>query len=392
MASELEAIIKIRKALEKKFADTTELFPDFTRKTNIEFIPTRSAILNTVTGLGGIPKGRITEIFGPESSGKTTIAAELVAEMQRRDPKSIALYVDYEHAFDPSYAHALGVDLNIDRFLFAQPENFEQGDVIIDEFISNNVPDIVVIDSAAAMTPRDQMEGKADDKTRIGLQSQLMSNMLGRITKKLKRGKKPALVIINQIRTKINIKDPRQTGADSAGGHALRFYASIRIKLENMGGEGDENRNTGPGQGTDQIYTRTKVRVTAVKNKLAPPFMRGQVVIDFGTGINNIISIGELAEANLGIMSGAGFFKYKGDHASTSFNLRGREAFHAELEKNDRLCKELEGKVLAKMQEQSTKGLGLRKITLPEIDESSLVLTTDESPVSSLEGLPTEDI
>lgn len=393
MASDLAAIVKIRKALEKKFSDTTELFPDFTTRPNIAVIPTRSAILNTVTGLGGIPRGRVTEIFGAESSGKTTIATELVAELQRRDPNGMAMYVDYEHAFDHSYAHALGVDLNLDRFIFVQPDNFEQGDLIIDEFITNNIPDIIIIDSAAAMTPKDEMEGKADEKTRIGLQSQLMSKMLGRITKKLSRGRKPALVILNQVRTKINIKDPRQTGPDSAGGHALRFYASIRIKLENIGGEGDENRNSS-GQGTDQIYTRSKVRITCIKNKLAPPFMRGQVVIDYGTGINNVISIGELAESKLGIMSGSGFYKYSGDTPGTSLNLRGRDLFHQELMKNSALCRELEGKVLAKIQEQMTKGLGLRKITLPEVDESSLVLLTDKDPVvtTSEGGLAVEDV
>lgn len=368
MASSIDLINRVRNSLEKKYKDSTELFPDFTSIKQIEVIPSPSAIINAITGIGGLPRGRVTEIYGPFSSGKTTIATEICAEAQRSDPNAVALYVDFEHAFDASYAHKLGVNLNPDRFVFAQPEYFEQGAQIIDNFVEENLVDIVVIDSAAAMTPKSEIEGEfdSDGGTQKGAQAALMSRFLTVLTKKIGRGRKPALVLINQTRAVINIGGRPQKNApkeQSAAGNAIKFYTSLRLELEIVGSEGDENRGT---KGTDQVYTQNRVRVTAVKNKLAPPFVRGILTIEYGKGINNIASIAELAEAKLGIMSGAGFFKYEGDSPKTSFSCRGRDAFIGILEGNPDTRKEIERKVLDAIKADHAKSLGIGQIKTSE--------------------------
>lgn len=364
MASPADLIQKVRQTLEKKYKDSSELFPDFSSVKQIDVIPSPSAIINAVTGIGGMPRGRVTEIYGPFSSGKTTIAAEICAEAQRNDPKAVALYVDYEHAFDARYAKALGVDLSSERFIFTQPEYFEQGAQIVDAFVEEGLVDIIVLDSAAAMTPRSELEGEFDKEggSQKGVQAALMAQFLAVITKKLNRGRKPALVIINQTRAVINIGGRPQKNApreQSAGGNGLKFYTSLRLELEIVNSEGDANRGT---KGTDQIYTQNRVRVTATKNKLAPPFVRGVLVIEYGKGINNIASIAELAEARLGIMSGAGFFKYNGDSAKTSFSCRGRDAFVAILTENPDTRKEIERKVLDDIKAEHAKALGIQEI------------------------------
>jgi recombination protein RecA len=206
------------------------------------------------------------------------------------------------------------------------------------------------------MTPLEDLEGKIESTGRIGLQAQLMSRMLSRLTKKISRGRKPALVIVNQTRMKIDTKNARNNGEQSAAGSAIKFYASVRLQLENLSGEGDTERGKGI---TDQVYTQNRVRITAIKNKVAPPWMRGQFTIEFGKGINNILSIAELAEQRLQIMSGAGFFNYKGDSPETSFTCRGRENFQQLLHVNQALLAELETKVLNSMQEEQSRELGI---------------------------------
>lgn len=359
-----DALEKVKKVLERRYKDSTELFPDFDTIKQIEVIAAPSTIINAITGIGGFPRGRVTEIYGPFSSGKTTIAIEVAAETQRRNPDAVVLYMDYEHAFDARYARALGLDLSKERFIFAQPEYFEQGGEIMLAFIEEGLIDMIVIDSAAAMTPKSEMEGNFDKDggSQKGAQAALMANFLAIATKKLNRGRKPALVIINQTRANIQIGGRPQKNApreQSAAGNGLKFYASMRLELEIVANEGDTARGT---KGTDQIYTQNRVRITAVKNKLAPPFMRGQFVIEYGKGINNLQSIAELAEARLGIMSGAGFFRYNGDTPSTSFTCRGREAFVDLLEKSPDIRTEIENKVLDTIKAEHAAALGITSI------------------------------
>lgn len=355
--SDAKAVIaELRKKLESRYKDTEGLFPDYSKKSRIEVVPSSSVILNAVTGIGGFPRGRVTEVFGGFSTGKTTIATQLVAELHRHDPASVALYLDYEHAFDMVYAKKLGVDMSPDRFVFVQPETFEQGHTILDEYLNAGVIDLVIVDSAAAMTPQQELEGDADATTRLGLQASLMARLLSRVTKQLKLGKKPAMVVLNQTRAVIDIANPRNSGVDAAGGSAMKFYTSIRLKLEIQRSEGESKRGT---KGTDQVFTRSWIRVTASKNKLAPPFMRGLLAIDYGKGVNNVASVAELAESKLGLMSGAGFFKYESKTPANSFSLRGREALIQLLEQRPEVLVELEQKIAKAMEEDMLKETGI---------------------------------
>lgn len=366
MAAErpIDIINKIKKRIDNKYKDSPELFPDFTTIKQIPVIKSPSAIINAITGVGGFPRGRVTEIYGPYSSGKTTIATEVGVTCQQESPEARVLYLDYEHAFDATYGRKLGLDLNPDRFIFAQPDHFEQGAQIAIDFVEADLVDMIVIDSAAAMTPRAQLEGRFDDEggSQKGTQAALMAEFLARFTKMINKGRKPALVIINQTRAVINIGGRPQKNApktQAAGGNANKFYATIRLELDIISQEGDENRGS---KGTDQIYTQNRVRVTCVKNKVAPPFMRGSLVIQYGRGINNLVSVAELAEARLGIMSGAGFFKYQGKTAETTFSCRGRDAFLAELEGNPALQKEIEEAVLQSIRDEHAASLGISEI------------------------------
>jgi len=400
MAQAAELITQVRKKLELKYKGSTELFPDLISAKKIEVIPSPSAIINAITGVGGFPKARVTEIYGPLSSGKTTIAIEVCVAAQRADPEAICVYVDYEHAFDARYAHALGLNLDPSKFIFSQPEYFEQGAQVIDKFLDEGIVDIVVIDSAAAMTPKSEFEGEMDQEggTQKGTQAMLMAKFLSVVTKKLSRGRKPPLIIINQTRANFVIGGRPQKNMPKekpAGGSALKFYTSIRLELEPVGMEGDEARGT---KGTDQVYTKTRVRITCVKNKVAPPFMRGKIVIEFGTGINNIESIAELAEAKLGIMSGAGFFKYDGDTTATSFSCRGRDAFRDKLKSDPDTCNEIEKKVLETIKEEHAQALGIGSIKVAgtakqiEAEAGTLVLDSGDGKKLNGPGLPTEDV
>lgn len=392
-----DLIADVRKKLEQKYKDSTELFPDLTSAKEVEVVESPSAIINAITGIGGIPRGRVSEIHGPYSSGKTTIATEIAAELQRRDPGATILFVDYEHAFDATYGRVLGLDLHPDRWIFAQPEYFEQGAAIIDQFVSSDLVDLVVIDSAAAMTPKSELEGDfdTDGGSQKGRQAALMSIFLSIITKKIPRGRKPALLILNQTRALIQIGGrfkKNQPKEQPAGGNALKFYTSLRLELDPVAQEGDEKRGS---KGTDQIYTQTRIRITAIKNKLAPPFMRGNIVIEYGVGINNTISIGELAEAHLGIMSGAGFFKFEGSKPTTSFSCRGREQFWDILKNNPEIRTEIEERVLAEIRRKHAEALGLEEIKTKgkakAIQAEAGVMYLDVEREESDEGLPVKE-
>jgi recombination protein RecA len=392
----MATVADIRKKLEKLYKDDIELFPDLTTIKACPVVKSPSAIINAVTGIGGFPRGRMTEVFGPFSSGKTTIVTETIAETQRENPDARALLLDYEQAWDAMYARKLGTDLNPDRLIWAQPTYFEQGADIAIEMVREELVDMIVIDSAAAMTPRSEMEGKMDIEggTQKGTQASLMARFLERITKMINRGRKPALVILNQTRANIQIGGPRQKNApreQSAAGNAIKFYASMRLELEIIAPEGETGRGT---KGTDQVYTQNRVRVKTIKNKLAPPHIRGNIVIEYGKGINNIVSVAELAEAKLGIMSGSGYFNYAGDTPETNLSCRGREVFQERLTQNPALLHEIEGKVLATIRQEHAEALGLDEIkqggNAKEMEPGTLTLT-DAPDQEDGPGMPTID-
>ena len=323
----------------------------------------------------------------PYSTGKTTIAITTMIELQKVK-NSVALYLDYEHAFDSNYAHHLGLDLNTDRLVFCQPESFEQGHAVIDEFIDAGVVDLIVIDSAAAMAPQEELEGAVDATGRLGLQSQLMARMLNRVTKKLGRGRQPAFLILNQMRTKIDIYSRRGSREEAAGGNAMKFYTTMKLELQQMERDGDENRGK---PGVDQSFTKTVVRVVCTKNKLASPYLRGKIIIEYGEGINNLVSVADLSESLLGIMSGAGHFKWAGDTPETTFSCRGRADFHKTLARNPQLLRELEQKLLSKMQTVQSASLGLRDLPI-EADEGTIIIEEQEKSKPASEGsLPTSE-
>lgn len=383
-------IADLRKRLEKKYKDDVELFPDFTVIKETPVIPSPSAIINTISGIGGFPRGRVTEIHGPFSSGKTTICTEVIAACQQNDPDAVAMLLDFEHAWDARYARKLGTDLDPGRLIFVQPTSFEQGADVALMALEEGLIDIVVIDSAAAMTPKSELEGlmDTDGGSQKGTQAALMAQFLARATKLLNRGRKPAMVLINQTRANIVIggRVPKNAPKEqAAGGNAIKFYTSMRFQLEVVTQEGDANRGS---KGTDQLYTQNRVRVTCVKNKLAPPFMRGQVVIEYGKGINNLVSIAELAEAHLGIMSGAGFFKYEGDTPETSFQCRGREAFQDLLADSPALQAELEAKVIAHMKQVHATEMGMDEI---KVQGKAKSLEDNSSTLDSTPGTQTSD-
>lgn len=384
-SNQLAIIAEIKKKLERKYQESTEMFPDFTTR-KIEVIPSKSTILNAVTGIGGIPRGRVTEIFGLESTGKTTLASEITASLQKLSPSATTLFLDYEHAFDPHYAKKLGQNLAAPQFVYVQPDSFEQGHEVIHEFLEADAVDLIIIDSAAAMTPQVVLDSAPDDSVRIGIQAAKMADLLTKVTKQITKGRKPAFVVLNQMRANINLQNQNEPNVKAAGGNAMKFYASLRLQLELVRKEGDSKRNP-QGKGTDQIFTQISVRVTAIKNKLASPFMRGLFVIDYGKGTNNIVAVADIAEQKLGIMSGAGFFKYDGATKATTVSGRGREAFQAMLASNPALFKELEAKVLQSMADENAKSLGVEVVTAQEVPDivmdekpASMTLNTKEAP------------
>ena len=286
---------------------------------NIEVIPTGSIGLNYALGVGGYPKGRIIEIYGPESSGKTTLAIHAIAEAQKQG--GIAAFIDAEHAFDRFYASNLGV--NIDNLLMSQPDNGEQALEIADQLIRSSAIDIIVIDSVAALTPKAEIEGDMGDN-KVGLQARLMSQAMRKLTSTISRTK-TTCIFINQLREKIGIMfgNPETT----TGGNALKFYASVRLDIRKANSIKDGDNIIG-----------SQVRVKVVKNKVAPPFRRAEFDIMFGTGIcrsSEIIDLG----TDLGIIKKSGSWFSYGDTRLA----QGRDAYKKVIEDNPELADELEG-------------------------------------------------
>jgi len=289
---------------------------------DVPAISSGSIGLDIAMGIGGYPKGRIIEIFGPESSGKTTLAIHAIAESQKQG--GIAAIIDAEHAFDPTYAKKLGV--NIDELLISQPDNGEQALEIADSLIRSGAIDIIVIDSVAALTPKAEIEGEMGD-SRMGLQARLMSQALRKLTANISKTK-TCVIFINQLREKIGIMfgNPETT----TGGNALKFYASVRLDIRKVSQlkDGEEIQGT---------HTRVKV----VKNKVAPPFRKAEFDILYGEGISKVGEIVDLGvELNIIKKSGSWF-----SYGETKLG-QGREGVKALLKDNPELMEELESKIL----------------------------------------------
>lgn len=312
---------------------------------NIDVIPTGSLSLDIALGLGGVPRGRIIEIFGPESSGKTTVALHMIAEVQKRG--GIAGFIDAEHALDPVYAKAIGVD--VDNLYISQPDFGEQALEIAETFVRSGAVDIVIVDSVAALVPKAEIDGDMGD-SHIGLQARLMSQALRKLTAVISKSN-CIVVFINQLREKVGVMfgNPETT----TGGRALKFYASIRL---------DVRRIETLKQGGEIVGNRAKVKV--VKNKVAPPFKEAEFDIMFGKGISKEGDILDLA-ANCGIVSKSGaWYAYNGDKIG-----QGRENAKLTLLNNPELMEEIEKAVREKYALNSS-GETERENASKETDES----------------------
>ena len=290
---------------------------------HVDVIPTGSISLNAALGVGGYPKGRIIEIYGPESSGKTTLAIHAIAEAQKAG--GIAAFIDAEHAFDRFYAEKLGVD--IDNLYISQPDNGEQALEIADQLIRSSAIDIIVIDSVAALTPKKEIEGDMGDSA-VGLQARLMSQALRKLTSTISKTN-TTCIFINQLREKIGVMfgNPETT----TGGNALKFYASVRLDIRRVTSIKDGDNVIG-----------NQVRVKIVKNKVAPPFRKAEFEITFGEGISKIGEIVDLGVEDGIIKKSGSWFSY-----GESKLAQGRDAVKELLKDNPELCDELEQKIMS---------------------------------------------
>ena len=292
---------------------------------NVEVIPTGSIGLNAALGVGGYPKGRIIEIYGPESSGKTTLAIHAIAECQKAG--GIAAFIDAEHAFDRFYAQKLGVD--VDNLYISQPDNGEQALDIADHLIRSSAIDIIVIDSVAALTPKKEIEGDMGDSA-VGLQARLMSQALRKLTSTISKTK-TTCIFINQLREKIGVMfgNPETT----TGGNALKFYSSVRLDIRRVSTIKDG----------DQAVANL-VRVKVLKNKLAPPFRKAEFEITFGEGISKVGEIVDLGVTYDVLKKSGSWFSY-GDTRLA----QGRDATKQLISDNPELMEELQAKIYAAM-------------------------------------------
>ena len=320
----------------------------------IEAIPTGALSLDLALGVGGLPRGRITEIFGPESSGKSTLAMHVVAEAQRNG--GVCAYIDAEHAMDPVYARAIGVD--VDQLLISQPDTGEQALEIVDMLTRSGAIDVIVIDSVAALTPRAEIEGEMGD-THVGLQARLMSQALRKLTGNLSKTRTIA-VFINQLREKIGVMfgSPETT----PGGRALKFYSSIRLDIRRIEALKD---------GAEVVGNRTRVKV--VKNKVSPPFRQAEFDIMYGQGISREGSLIDMA-VDFGIVKKSGaWFTYESEQLG-----QGREKAKEHLRQNPEVTMEISDRVLTAAGLKPDESIDAEADTDDAVDGFS---TVDETPI-----------
>lgn len=341
-----KALELARQHIEKQFGEGSIMsLGKHSAQRQIQTIPTGSVALDIALGIGGVPRGRIVEIYGPESSGKSTLATHIVANCQKKG--GTAAYIDAEHALDPSYAAKIGVQL--DDLLISQPDSGEEALNIAEILARSNAVDVIVIDSVAALVPKNELEGEIGD-THVGLQARLMSQALRKLTSTLAKSNTCA-IFINQLREKVGIMfgNPETT----TGGRALKFYSSIRIEI----------RKVNTIKGNDNVETGNRVKAKVVKNKLAPPFRSAEFDILFNEGISrhgSAIDIG----VDMGLVEKKGtWLSFKGHR------FQGREMMRLELKKNEELTAELEKLI---MQNGPTKlnnmeSIGASKEDAPEV-------------------------
>ncbi|MFC2758890.1 recombinase RecA [Hallella multisaccharivorax] len=324
----MKALQAAMSKIEKDFGKGSIMRMGDEKVENVDVIPTGSIGLDIALGVGGYPRGRIIEIYGPESSGKTTLAITAIAEAQKRG--GIAAFIDAEHAFDRFYAEKLGVD--VDNLWISQPDNGEQALQIADQLISSSAVDILVVDSVAALTPKKEIEGEMGDSA-VGLQARLMSQALRKLTGTISKTN-TCCIFINQLREKIGVMfgNPETT----TGGNALKFYASVRI---------DIRRVTSLKDG-DNVYGN-HVRVKVVKNKVAPPFRKAEFDILFGQGINKVGEILDLGVEQDIVSKSGSWFSYNGSKLG-----QGRDATMQLLKDNPELCEEIEKQIMDKIKEE----------------------------------------
>ena len=335
--------------IEKQFGKGSVMKLGEFKAMNVEAIPTGALSLDIALGIGGIPKGRIIEVYGPESSGKTTLALHMIAEAQKMGGE--AAFIDAEHALDPVYAKHLGVD--IDNLIVSQPDTGEQALEIAEALVRSGAIDIIVVDSVAALVPKAEIDGDMGD-AHVGLQARLMSQALRKLAGVINKSNS-VIVFINQLREKVGIMfgNPETT----PGGRALKFYASVRMdirKIENIKQDGE--------------VTGNRVRVKVVKNKVAPPFREAEFDIVYGKGISksgNILDLG----INLGLVEKSGsWFSYNGERIG-----QGRENAKKYLEDNPEVMKEIEEKIRNNFNEAFEQSLGEEVV-----DEEQDIEPTDD--------------
>ena len=328
--------------IEKQFGKGSVMKLGEFKAMEVEAIQTGALSLDMALGIGGVPRGRIIEVFGPESSGKTTLALHIVAEAQKMGGD--AAFIDAEHALDPVYAKKLGVD--IDNLIVSQPDTGEQALEITESLVRSGALDVIVVDSVAALVPKAEIDGDMGD-SHMGLQARLMSQALRKLTGALNKTK-TVLIFINQLREKIGVMfgNPETT----TGGRALKFYASVRLdirKIENIKQDGEVKGN--------------RVRVKVIKNKVAPPFREAEFDVVYGEGISKAGNILDMA-VNLDIIEKSGsWFSYNGERIG-----QGRENVKRYLKENPKLLEEVESKVRANFAKAFEESLGEE---LPSIEE-----------------------
>jgi recombination protein RecA len=326
-SEKLKALQAAMEKIEKNFGKGSIMKMGDEVVEDVDVIPTGSIALNAALGVGGYPRGRIIEIYGPESSGKTTLAIHAIAEAQKMG--GIAAFIDAEHAFDRFYAEKLGVD--VDNLFISQPDNGEQALEIADQLIRSSAIDIIVIDSVAALTPKAEIEGDMGEN-KVGLQARLMSQALRKLTASVSKTR-TTCIFINQLREKIGVMfgNPETT----TGGNALKFYASVRLDIR--GGQAIKD-------GDEVIGKQTKVKI--VKNKVAPPFRRAEFDIMFGEGVSRTGEIVDLG-TELGIIKKSGsWYSYNDTKIG-----QGRDAAKQCMADNPELAEELEGLIFQAMKE-----------------------------------------